>query len=97
VPVARVGKVLVGAFVSFATSAALFACLLAFLALCAAVGFVLYGSAHLFAYAFGIEFRWGLVIACWLLLVGVPLAAVVHDWRTHRMLGLQGSAPASKS
>jgi Ni/Fe-hydrogenase subunit HybB-like protein len=89
VPAARLGAIIAGAFVSFATSAAVFACLLVFLAACAVLGFVLYGSAHLLAYAFGIEFRWGLVIACWILLIGAPAGAFVHDWRMHRRLALR--------
>jgi Ni/Fe-hydrogenase subunit HybB-like protein len=95
VPDARLGAIIAGAFVSFATSAALFACLLVFLASCSALGFVLYGSAHLLAYAFGIEFRWGLVVACWILLIGAPAGAFVHDWRMHRRLALRRSIPAT--
>ena len=75
-----------GAFVTFASSAALLAGGLTVIAVCAAVGVFLYGLAHLFALVFGIGFRWGLVVACWLLLVAPPVGALVHDIRTHRKL-----------
>jgi hypothetical protein len=38
---------------------------------CAAVGVLLYGAAHLLGFIFGFGFMWGLVIACWILLVGL--------------------------
>lgn len=82
-----------GAFVPFVSSAAVMASGLAIITVCAAVGLVLYGLADLFAFAFGIGFRWGLVIACWLLLVVPPVGALVHDWRTHRRLALPKSSP----
>jgi hypothetical protein len=55
---------------------------------CAAAGLVLYEFAHLFAYAFGVSFRWGLVSACGLLLVGLPVGALIHDVRMIRRLAL---------
>lgn len=82
-----------GAFITFASSAALLAGGLSVIAVCAAVGILLYSLAHLFAYLFGIEFRWGLVIACWLLLVVPPIGALVHDLRMHRKLGLRQKTP----
>jgi hypothetical protein len=53
---------------------------------CAAGGLVLYEVARLFAYAFSVSFRWGLVCVCGLLLVGLPLGALIHDVRMIRRL-----------
>ena len=75
-----------GAFISFASSAALLVGVLVIVAVCGAAGVVLYGLAHLFAFVFGIGFRWGLVVACWLVLVSPPLGALAHDLRMHRKL-----------
>jgi hypothetical protein len=85
-----------GAFITFAASAALVACGLTLVAVCAAVGVLLYGLAHLFAFGFGIEFRWGLVIACWLLLVVPPVWALTHDLRMHRRLAVLEKSPTPK-
>jgi hypothetical protein len=102
VPGARIVLTLArGAFFTFAGAAALLGGGLALIAstagVCAAAGVLLYGLAHLFAYAFGIEFRWGLVVACWLLLVVPPVVALVHDLRMIRKLALPETPPTTES
>ena len=64
------------------------ACIAATVGVCAVVGVLLYGAAHLFAYVFGFGFMWGLVIACWLLLVVPPVAALIQDLWMIRLLRL---------
>jgi hypothetical protein len=46
----------------------------------AGVGLLVY-IAHLFAFLFGVEFRWGLVTACALLVAVCATAGLVHDLR----------------
>jgi hypothetical protein len=36
---------------------------------------------HGFAFLLGIQFRWGLVLSCALLVLGCGVAAIVHDLR----------------
>jgi hypothetical protein len=102
VPGARVVLTLArGVFFTFAGSAALLGGGLALIAstvgVCAVVGVLLYALAHLFGYAFGIGFRWGLVIACWLFLVVPPVGALVHDVRMHRKLALPAKSPHARA
>jgi hypothetical protein len=86
-----------GAAFTFACFAALLggglACIAATVGVCAAVGVLLYGAAHLFAYLFGFGFMWGLVLACWLLLVVPPLGALIHDLWMLRLLRLAAGSP----
>jgi hypothetical protein len=63
---------------------------------CAVVGVLLYGVVHLFAYFFGISFRWGLVSACGLLFVGVTVGALINDLRMIRRLALPRVGPAAE-
>jgi hypothetical protein len=69
------------------------ACIAATVGVCAAVGLLLYGAAHLFAYLIGFDFIWGLVTACWLLLMAPVVGALAHDvWMIRRLATLNGSA-----
>jgi len=52
----------------------------------AGVGLLVF-VAHLFAFLFGIDFRWGLVTACALLVAVCAVGGLVHDLR------LEVSAP----
>jgi hypothetical protein len=62
------------------------ACIAATVGVCAAVCVLLYGAAHLFAYVFGFGFMWGLVTACWVLLVAPVVGALAHDvWMIRRL------------
>jgi hypothetical protein len=63
---------------------------------CAVIGVLLYGVAHLFAYCFGISLRWGLVSACGLLFVGVTAGALINDLRMIRRLALSRVGPADE-
>ena len=89
-----------GAFFTFVGFAALLGGGLTLIAstvgVCAAVGVLLYGLSHLFAYAFGIGFRWGLAIAIWLLLVIPPVGALIHDLRMIRKLGMPENSPTTE-
>jgi hypothetical protein len=68
------------------------ACIASTVGVCAAVCVLLYGTGHLLAYLFGFGFMWGLVIACWLLLVAPVVGALVHDlWMIRRLATAQGS------
>jgi hypothetical protein len=61
-------------------------CIASTVGVCAALGLLLYAAAHFFAYLFGFGFIWGLVTACWLLLVAPVLGALVHDvWMIRRL------------
>jgi hypothetical protein len=51
----------------------------------AAAATVLYGVAQSFAYLFGISLRWGLVIACALLVVIAAAGGLIHDIRLEVM------------
>jgi hypothetical protein len=89
-----------GAAFTFACFGALLggglACIAATVGVCAVVGVVLYGAAHLFAYLFGFGFMWGLVIACWLLLVVPPVGALIHDLWMIRLLKLEAASPTTE-
>lgn len=96
VPGGRIALMLVrGIFLVFASFAALLggglACIAATVGVCAGVGVLLYGAAHLFVYVFGFGFIWGLVIACWLLLVVPPVVALIHDLWMIRVLRLSAT------
>jgi hypothetical protein len=102
VPGARMVAALArGAAFIFACFAALLggglACIAATVGVCALVGVVLYGAAHLFAYLFGFGFMWGLVIACWLLLVVPPIGALIHDLWMIRLLRLASGSPTTEA
>jgi hypothetical protein len=71
-------------------------CIASTVGVCAAVCVLLYGAAHLFAYLFGFGFMWGLVIACWLLLVVPPVGALIHDLWMIRLLRLAAGSPTTK-
>jgi hypothetical protein len=90
-----------GAAFTFACFAALLggglACIAATVGVCALVGVVLYGAAHLFAFLFGFGFMWGLVIACWLLLVAPPIGALIHDLWMIRLLRLAAGSPTTEA
>jgi hypothetical protein len=61
-------------------------CIASTVGLCAAVCVLLYGTGHLLAYVFGFGFTWGLVIACWFLLVAPVVGALAHDvWMIRRL------------
>jgi hypothetical protein len=67
-------------------------CIASTVGLCAAVCVLLYGAGHLFAYVFGFGFIWGLVTACWLLLVAPVAGALVHDvWMIRRLAAVKAS------
>jgi hypothetical protein len=67
-------------------------CIASTVGVCAAVCVLLYGAGHLFAYVFGVGFMWGLVTACWLLLVAPIVGALVHDvWMIRRLAVAKGS------
>jgi hypothetical protein len=67
-------------------------CIASTVDVCAAVCLLLYGAGHLFAYLFGFGFMWGLVTACWLLLVAPVVGALVHDlWVIRRLAAANGS------
>jgi hypothetical protein len=89
-----------GGFFTLAGFAALLggglACIAATVGVCAVVGVLLYGVAHLFAYLFGFGFMWGLVIACWLLLVVPPVGALIHDLWMIRLLRLAAESPTAE-
>jgi hypothetical protein len=72
------------------------ACIAATVGVCAVVGVLLYGAAHLFAYIFGFGFMWGLVIASWLLLVVPPVGALIHDLWMIRLLRLAAGSPTTE-
>jgi hypothetical protein len=88
-----------GAFFVFACVAVLLGSALTLIAstvgVCAAVGFLLYGLAHLVAYVFGVSFRWGLVSACGLLFLGVTGGALINDlWMIRKLSPARVSAPS---
>jgi hypothetical protein len=67
-------------------------CIASTVGVCAVVCVLLYGAAHLFAYVFGFGFMWGLVAACWLLLVAPVVGALVHDlWMIRRLASARAS------
>jgi hypothetical protein len=67
-------------------------CIASTVGVCGAVCVLLYGAGHLFVYVFGFGFMWGLVTACWLLLVAPVVGALVHDvWMIRRLAAAQGS------
>jgi hypothetical protein len=67
-------------------------CIVSTVGVCAAVCVLLYGAGHLFAYAFGFGFMWGLVTACWLLLVPPVAGALAPDvWMIRRLAAANGS------
>jgi hypothetical protein len=101
VPGARMVLTLVrGGLFTFAGFAGLLggglACIAATVGVCAVVGVLLYGAAHLFAYIFGFGFMWGLVIASWLLLVVPPVGALIHDLWMIRLLRLAAGSPTTE-
>jgi hypothetical protein len=61
-------------------------CIASTVGVCAAACVLLYGTGHLLAYVFGFGLMWGLVIACWFLLVAPVVGALVHDlWMIRRL------------